>query len=567
MFKLKKLYANQATFHTVEFKDGVNIVLGIQQNSKEKGKTTNGIGKSLILRFIDFCLGSNVNKKYEKPLAGWSFFLEYEIDDQNFIVQRDIDNQKEVIVNNETMKLTAYKEMLHRLMNIDNDFSFRNVLTRFLRIGKKAFTNYQIVNPDNSYQNSLTLAYLLKLDYHLCKEKDSLMDKIEKTSTMAKSAKNDPAFRTIFGIKGDIALELSEIEFEIDRLTNELAQYKVAENYAEIEERADEYSTQIDDLQNEIFIVKNRIENIEVALNRSVDIELEKVYAIYREVGAAWSQQLNQNIEAVVEFHKTLIAKRHEQLNKDLVEFNKVLQQRITELKEKQDLLDQQIQFLQSHKAIDKYIAVNNKIKAYQADKDRLKKYANLEKELKEKLASLRQELTSSDIETQRYLNSKETYLADINKRFTELAKEFFPDKRSAFTIKNNDSNKSHVRFNFDARIESDGSDGIQEVVIFCFDWLLAMLNDTKQGFIYHDSLLLSNVEVRQRQTIFKLIKELCQKTNMQYIININQDQLNGFEEEIKGYVFNNKILELTDKDASSKLLGIEVDLQEELKE
>ena len=62
------------------------------------------------------------------------------------------------------------------------------------------------------------------------------------------------------------------------------------------------------------------------------------------------------------------------------------------------------------------------------------------------------------------YQNSK-------NKYWT-FAKRFYPKKRSGLVIKNN-SGENTLRYTFEARIEDDSSDGVNEVRMFCFDFLL----------------------------------------------------------------------------------------------
>ena len=59
---LKKVYSNQASFRTVEFNTtGLSFVVAKQKNpgSSEQGKTYNGVGKSLLVRIIHFCLGAS----------------------------------------------------------------------------------------------------------------------------------------------------------------------------------------------------------------------------------------------------------------------------------------------------------------------------------------------------------------------------------------------------------------------------------------------------------------------------------------------------------------------------
>ena len=51
--KLRKLYSEPPIFDPITFYDGLNIILGDKNNTKDK---TNGVGKSLAIDFINFCL-------------------------------------------------------------------------------------------------------------------------------------------------------------------------------------------------------------------------------------------------------------------------------------------------------------------------------------------------------------------------------------------------------------------------------------------------------------------------------------------------------------------------------
>jgi len=60
---LIRLTANKPSFHTIEFKEGLNFIIGGVQDKKDKqNKTYNGVGKSLIIKIIHFsCLIVNAN--------------------------------------------------------------------------------------------------------------------------------------------------------------------------------------------------------------------------------------------------------------------------------------------------------------------------------------------------------------------------------------------------------------------------------------------------------------------------------------------------------------------------
>ena len=146
-----------------------------------------------------------------------------------------------------------------------------------------------------------------------------------------------------------------------------------------------------------------------------------------------------------------------------------------------------------------------------------------------------------------------------------EYAKRFYPKKKSGLVIRNN-SGENTLRYSLEARIEDDSSDGVNEVRMFCFDWLLLNCQVSKIKFIAHDSRMFANMDPRQRETLFRIVNECCQNTDFQYICSINEDALLSFqsmmgEEEYKNIIQDNIIMELNDDDPSSKLLGVQIDI------
>lgn len=72
VMKLISLTANKETFHPVYFDDGINIIVGKQvaPHNENDGNTYNGVGKSLTLHLIHFCLGSNKIDSFTKKNPG-----------------------------------------------------------------------------------------------------------------------------------------------------------------------------------------------------------------------------------------------------------------------------------------------------------------------------------------------------------------------------------------------------------------------------------------------------------------------------------------------------------------
>lgn len=566
MFKLVKLSANKDTFHNVTFKDGLNVIMGKPQNkgTLDKKSTINGIGKSLLIKIIDFCLGSDKIKEWEEPLKDWIFTLEVNIDNNPYIISRAVSNQRVIVFNGEEITLSKFRDIIKELLALSPDLSFRQIINRFLRKGKVAYNSYLTSVPKEKDCNTLLIiTYLLGLNYSLCQQKIDLKKELDSNRDILSRSQKDSSFRELFGIgKYDLDLELSNIEFEINKLEEEIANKNYAENYSEIQERANSISDSLDELNNKKFILENRIAIIKEALSREISVDLKDVQKIYEDVNIFFKEDLKRSLAEVEDFHKKLLSKRKEMLSKDLLALQAELLDISKQIEEQNRQLNENLDFLQAHSAMGKYVIAIRQIDSLKAKQKELVRVSNIEKEIRTKIETIKTNIATSNINAQIYLDSIESLRDTIGKKFVALAKTFYADKKSALTIKVNDGD-NQIRFNIDARITSDGSDGIQEIITFCFDWVLLTQNITKQSFIYHDSLLLANVEKRQKEILFEIISELC-NNDKQYIININEDQIEGFNESTKKIVNDNIIMVLTDESVASKLLGIEVDLGRE---
>ncbi len=73
-------------------------------------------------------------------------------------------------------------------------------------------------------------------------------------------------------------------------------------------------------------------------------------------------------------------------------------------------------------------------------------------------------------------------------------------------------------------------------------------------------------MDPRQRDMLFRIVNEVCQSNDFQYICSINEDALLSVQsmmnpDEIEQILTENIILELKDDASESKLLGIQVDI------
>lgn len=175
--------------------------------------------------------------------------------------------------------------------------------------------------------------------------------------------------------------------------------------------------------------------------------------------------------------------------------------------------------------------------------------------------------MSRENIRANRYLRGVKPLLDANRECFRSLSRRFYGDRPGGLTVSNNDGD-NQLRFNIEARIESDAADGINEVKVFCYDWtILSQKHNHLVEFLMHDSRLFSDVDIRQRSTIFKIVQECAVEEGFQYIATLNQDQIDSMKDQFSPKEFadcieGKTVLTLTDEDASAKLLGIQVDMQ-----
>ena len=123
------------------------------------------------------------------------------------------------------------------------------------------------------------------------------------------------------------------------------------------------------------------------------------------------------------------------------------------------------------------------------------------------------------------------------------------------------------MRFDIDAHIQGDASDGIGETKIFCFDMtvLLSQMNHNVK-FVMHDNRLFQGIDPRQRAELFRIANELTLANGYQYVASLNDHNLLDMKSimepaEFESIFSSNTVLELTDDSEAGKLLGITVDL------
>ena len=569
--RLIQLSANHDSFKTVSFnRTGLTIIVGSKTQDSISG-TYNGVGKSLIAELIHFCLGSSKNSEFEKKIPNWIFSLEIESLTGTHRISRNTSNQSVVYYDEQEIKISALNQILEQHCFLVPKgvpgLTFRSLIPKFIRRGLKQYTDPRETGDFSDYECLIRNAFLLGIDVHLIALKNKIRNEINDLQKLRKNFKNDPLIREFYSGGKDPDIHLRHLERKISELEKNRDAFIVAEDYYDIQKEADMLSESSDIIKNNIFLMRSAITNIDGSIKEQPDLPVERVKAIYSELLEQFKPEALKRLEEVSAFHKRLLENRISRLSQEKLRILRDLQQEELILKNKQAELDGKLQLLGNSRALDQYTTIVNQIADLTAQLQKIKDYNAISLEYSNKEANLELQMSEEIIKTNTYLEETKQEREGNFEVFKEYANRFYPNSPAGITLHNNEGKKNKLRFDFDVRIENDSSDGINEARIFCYDMtILSLRENHRVDFVFHDSRLYSNMDVRQRAELFRIASETAQRNDLQYIATLNPDQISGMEgeftsEEYRLLIANNIVLELKDDSPQSKLLGIQVDM------
>jgi uncharacterized protein YydD (DUF2326 family) len=570
--RLISLAASEPTFKTVVFnKTGASFILAKQDKPEQfdNSKTYNGVGKSLLVSLIDFCLGtktgSKITKSLQSTLPDWHFILKVEINNQPYTMVRHTNMPKHINLNNEKLTLNDFYSKLEKLcFDIPTGFqylSFRSLLPFFIRPSKQSYISYdEPAKAGTPYQKQLYNAFLLGLDVTFSQTKMRLKKEIDDTQKLHKNIRNGPILKQFFEGYKDSSLALADLNERIETLELDLQKFEVADDYYQIKQEADDIKNNLDRIQNKIKLRNINMDSINQSLKISPDVNRNDIQSIYNESKLVFQLDVEKQLIDLEKFYQDLTINRTKRLQSqkhEIIDELKDLNTQFTNLKKE---LDNHMRFLNAHQALDVFTKMSSHLAELQQNREKLQGYEKLQHDYEQKKTSLKKEMILQSEETATYLDQVKSNINQIMEYFRALVKHFYPDALAGITVRNNDG-KNQIRYDIEAKIKSDASDGINSVKLFCYDLTLLMHGSNHlMNFMFHDSRLFSDIDEVHCNVLFEIVK--TRFTDKQYIASINQNQLNDLSKDMQSFVKDHVVRELTDDSDDGKLLGITVELE-----
>lgn len=566
--RLLKLTSSNPKFRTINFEKGLNIVVGTQL-TKEQKKSINGIGKSMSLSLVHYMFGSGFKSKADKKLKEYlskygDFILTFVHREKKYTIEKNF-SQTEFYLNGEKITQSNYRKALNKLFlgNEDSKPTFKQTFNCFARKYSSETSYYSNIlaqqgRPIEDYHQRHTNLSLLHIDLKLVEESYDIKNKLSKL---------DKAKTTIEAYKKALdSSNINDIKDEIQKLDSQLRDFIIAENFDALKQKADDLTSQLNEVRNKIFFSDNKLKRKEISLedSKNTNIDIEKIEKLFNEANFFFEDKVVKRLDQAQEFHTNLIINRKKRLTIEISDLKILLIQLQTDKESVSTKRDTILKDLNNSGALEERDSLKDRIKTLETEKNDLEKYENILSDFKKDKSDLDVKNAIVKQESISYLEKNKEQHNKTEQVFRDLVEQFYGTKRGSLKIEEAPSAK--YLFNINSLIPKEGSQGIGEVKIFCYDVLLYLLNKNVLNFLAHDGCIFSGMDGRQKTTIFKVILELIKDDDFQYYLNIGEDtlneildnsnQINILTAEEKEIIKQGIRLELSDKESKNWLFG-----------
>ena len=554
MIFLKKLSSKEGVFDPIVFKQGINIIQGVSKKGIQDNDA-NGVGKSSIIRLVDFCLGANntffTEAKYDF-LKKDTIILELEVNNTSYIIKRNFNNKffiKETEQSEEELSLDEAKRVLFQKFfpskeNISLPQNcFRDLIKFFIKddITKMGQNKPYKFSPQGRHTDlywfNLNL-YLMGIENGLYIAYDENEEKLKSYDKEIKGHKNllKEQYNKTYA---DLDEEISTIEKTIDKLNDALEKYDYT-SFEQIEQDLIKIGGNLKKLYKEQREIERDIENLRESLNYDTNIDINKIKKQYKEIKAVFAEIVGKELENIINFNQRILESRKLFLKEFLEKLTSQKEHTLKNIKDleskRADLIninlnDKDTKFIKERtQYLVKQLAEKSDIKAklslIQESQDKKFKFEKNKISIREKIS---QEATNR-IEKIRKIKS--IFESNFSLLLSNIAE-------ASFTVRSDVHSKKILEIVFKIPQKDSKGNYAYSFLLYDISLFFNLIKENYQlpKFLFHDGLFGEGIFTERVIRFINKIDEELQHNQFQYIITLNEDNIR--EEDKKHFSFN----------------------------
>jgi uncharacterized protein YydD (DUF2326 family) len=526
----------------IEFHKGLNLIV----DESEHQITGNSVGKTTVLKLVDFCLGANPKHIYvdhETKKQEYKLVKDYLIENkilitlvltadldkgtEDILIQRNFLARKEIIrtINGDPLTEEEFDLRLSSIIFPDHlaiKPTFRQIISHNIRYKdesiNKTLKTLDTYTSDAEYET--LYLFLFGCEFTKGNSKQEILSKIKQEDTYKNRLEKNQT-------KTAYETALSLINNDIEELNKRKSSFNLNENFEKDLDKLTEIKYSVNKLSSSIgklYIRKDLIKEAEVELKSSKsNIDLRQLEIIYEQATNKVAT-IQKSFSDLVAFHNTMIeekvkfiTKELPALEKSIAESNNTLKHLLVEEKEITASISKSDSFEELEKVISELTEKYRKKGEYENIIQQLTEVESNIKEFNKQLNEIDNELFSDSFE-----QVVKTQLNKFNKHFATISSELYDEQYAVkYDIITNTKGQRLYKFSsFNANMSS----GKKQGEISCFDLAYTLFADDENIPCLH-FLLNDKKELMDDKQLVK-ISEFVNRNNIQFVASILKDKL-----------------------------------------
>jgi uncharacterized protein YydD (DUF2326 family) len=553
----------------IDFHQGLNLI--VDETPAGNEETGNNVGKTTVLRLIDFCFGSDGSKIYSATEGTKvvneevkNFLINTEVtitlcltdgftaDARNVTVRRNFLSGKRCVLEIDGQKIdkkTFDTELQKAIWYIETSKpSFRQIISHNFRYDEERLT--QTLRTLNRYTKDVEYE-TLHLYMFGCNFDDG-----DRRQELNKKLNTDYKYKRRLektASKSALRSKLAIVEGEIDELNKKKEELHLNPDFEndlvqlnEVKGNLSELAVKQTSLQLRYTLIEEAVEDLNA---QKSDIDTEQLELIYRQASAMIGQ-LQHTFEELVSYHNEMLARKAAFVSAELPQIRESISacnKEIANLRVKERMLAERLQQSASVEALDELVAqLNLKHQEKGSLEQRIAQIDEVER-----IISLNEDILK-DIDNGLFSQSKQDLiqkqLDKFNQYYSSVSKRLYDESYAIeFSLVKNKEGKSCYKFTPFAT--DNFSTGKKQGEITCFDMAYIMFADDEQIPCLH-FILNDRKELVHDNQLLQIGALANEHLEIQYVASILRDKLpNELNQE------QNIVLKLSQR---SKLFKIE---------
>lgn len=525
----------------IPFRKGINLI--VDETDKENLKTSgNNVGKTTVLRLVDYCLGGNGKNIYQDP----EFKNKKNTEIEDFLKQKNIVitlTLKRDLDDDESLEITTRRNFLqygNKIQEIDgkkysnDDYprklkelifhskkdkpTFRQIISKNIRDEKNRLVNtVKVLHATTTHQEYEALyLFWFGIDLDDSERKQKLISRKKLEATLQRKLKAEGTLSSIYQ-------SLIVINRSIESLNEKKDSFNLNANYEiniarfnQVKSELSRSSTRLSrlELRKELIVESSQELDSEVS-----NLDTDRIRALYTEAKVL-IPDLQKTFEETLSFHNLMVQEKKRFIREELPELDSQIETLnlnvsalLQEEKELADILRNTGQKESFQSILDELALLSERKGSLDEKKKLWERSFSQSKAIDQEIDEIDEGISSLDSTIQQRVSEFNKYFSDISSRLYDEQFVLSPDKND----KGYELNISSISGNLGT--------GKKKGQMASFDLAYIQYADQENIDCLH-FILQDQIENVHDNQISNLMTEIVSEVNCQYVMPILKDKL-----------------------------------------